>query len=102
MIAFIEQRQAIEQKAELIKAISHPARLCIVNGLIQTPNCTVNKIQSCLDLPQSTISQHLTRLKNAGIVVGEREGTEVKYHVISSDVINIINCLFPDFNMKNQ
>ncbi|MBA4347297.1 MAG: transcriptional regulator [Clostridiales bacterium] len=95
-----DQRKAIEQKAELLKAISHPVRLCIVNGLLQTPSCTVNKIQSCLDLPQSTISQHLTRLKNAGIVAGERDGTEVKYRVINQDIIDIIHCLFADSNSK--
>ncbi len=95
-----EDRKIIEEKAEILKAISHPVRLCIVNGLLLTPCCTVNKIQSCLGLPQSTISQHLIRLKNSGIVAGDRDGTEVKYHVINQDVIDIINCILSDLQSR--
>lgn len=87
------ERRAIEEKAEILKVISHPVRLCIVSGLLREPCCTVGKIHGCLDLPQSTVSQHLARLKSAGIVVGEREGTEVRYRVINKDVIKIIHCL---------
>ena len=96
----LEDRKIIEEKAEILKAISHPIRLCIVNGLILTPCCTVNKIQSCLGLPQSTISQHLIRLKNSGIVTGERDGTEVRYRVINQDVVDIINCILADLQSR--
>jgi DNA-binding transcriptional ArsR family regulator len=51
-----------ERKAELLKILGHPVRLCIVNGLI-TKECNVTGIQDCLKLPQSTISQHLGILK---------------------------------------
>jgi len=44
------------QKSELLKALAHPARLCIVKGLIEKES-NVTNIQECLDLPQSTISQ---------------------------------------------
>jgi ArsR family transcriptional regulator len=95
-----EDRKIIEEKAEILKAISHPIRLCIANGLLQTPCCTVGKIQSCLGLPQSTISQHLIRMKNSGIVAGERDGTEIKYRVIHPDVVKIVDCLLSDMNSK--
>ena len=91
-----EYRLFIAQKAEVLKVISHPVRLCIVSGLLRAPCCNVNKIQDCLKLPQSTVSQHLARLKSAGIVAGDRDGTEVKYRVINEDVVKIIQCLLTD------
>ena len=48
--------------------ISHPVRLCIIKGLLNEPGCNVSKIMGCLDMPQSTVSQHLAKLKAAKIV----------------------------------
>lgn len=84
----------LEQKAKVLKAISHPVRLCIVRGLIDEEGRNVTTMQNCLDAPQSTISQHLSKLKSAGIVKGERQGVEVKYYVINEDVRKIIKELF--------
>jgi DNA-binding transcriptional ArsR family regulator len=61
-----------EQISEMLKALSHPARLKIVVGLLKD-ECNVAQIQKVLRLPQSTISQHLRVLKNAGVVKGRRE-----------------------------
>lgn len=82
------------QKSELLKAISHPIRLCIVKGLMEKES-NVTNIQECLDLPQSTISQHLFKLKVAGIIKGKRKSLEISYRVINEDVRKIINMLFP-------
>lgn len=95
MIVTHEERRIMEQKAALLKTLSHPVRLCIVNGLIQNPCCNVSKITECLDLPQSTISQHMANLKNAGIVHGERNGLEVRYSVVNEEAINLVKFLLP-------
>ena len=81
------------EKAEILKAIAHPVRLCIVNGLMSDEGCNVSKIQSCLELPQSTISQHLAKLKSAGIVEGRRNGLEVNYYVVNEYVKKIVKIL---------
>ncbi|HHW30962.1 MAG TPA: winged helix-turn-helix transcriptional regulator [Clostridiaceae bacterium] len=81
-----------EKKAELLKALAHPHRLCIVKGLMEN-NCNVTHIQNCLGLPQSTVSQHLSKLKAAGIIEGKREGSNICYSVVNKDVINIIKVL---------
>lgn len=81
------------QKSELLKALAHPVRLCIVRGLINQ-QCNVSKMQECLNLPQSTVSQHLAKLKSAGIIEGERNGLEVCYKVVNQQVIDIIELLF--------
>lgn len=85
--------KAYEQKAEKLKAISHPHRLCIIKGLMEN-SCNVTKIQECLNLPQSTVSQHLSRLKAAGIIEGTRSGLEICYRVIDEDTIEIVKKLF--------
>lgn len=86
--------QDLEKKAEVLKALSHPIRLCIVRGLIENKGCNVTKMQNCLNTPQSTVSQHLTKLKAAGIVEGRRSGVEINYYVIDEDAINIVKALF--------
>jgi len=90
----MEEKSKFNQKSELLKALAHPTRLCIVKGLIEKES-NVTNIQECLDLPQSTISQHLFRLKAAGIIKGERNGLEISYQVINDDIRKIIKILFP-------
>ena len=78
-----------QEKAEILKVLGHPVRLCIVNGLI-TKECNVSGIQECLKLPQSTISQHLSILKAHGIIKGKRNGLEITYSVVNEDVIRLV------------
>ncbi len=82
-----------ESEAELLKALAHPVRLCIVNGLLNKGTCNVSFMQNCLGMPQSTVSQHLQKLRVAGIVKGERIGTEITYSVSNPKVEKIINIL---------
>ncbi len=81
-----------EKVSETLKALAHPARLKIVVGLIKD-ECNVAKIQKVLGLPQSTISQHLKVLKNAGIIKGRREGTKTCYRVIDERVRKIVEII---------
>lgn len=81
--------------AEILKAMGHPARLCILNGIIQTGGCNVSHMQDCLELPQSTISQHLQKLRSAGIIEGTRNGTEITYTLKNQKVLEIITTLYP-------
>ncbi|MDR5658352.1 metalloregulator ArsR/SmtB family transcription factor [Serpentinicella sp. ANB-PHB4] len=83
-----------EDYAELLKALGHPIRLCIVKGLLDSKGCNVTKIQDCLAIPQSTISQHLAKLKNAGIITGDRQGLEITYRVNNPIIEELISVLF--------
>jgi len=80
--------------AELLKVLAHPVRLCIVKGLIEKGSCNVTHMQGCLELPQSTISQHLQKLRAAGIVKGERNGLEITYSISDEKVIKLVETLF--------
>ena len=81
-----------EEDSEMLKALAHPARLKIVVGLLKD-ECNVAKIQKVLGLPQSTISQHLRTLKNAGIIKGRREGNKTCYRVIDVQVRKIVEII---------
>ncbi|MBP2660734.1 MAG: transcriptional regulator, ArsR family [Firmicutes bacterium] len=89
----MEDMKKYIQKSELLKAIAHPVRLCIIRGLINQ-QCNVTKMQECLNLPQSTVSQHLAKLKSAGIIEGERKGLEVCYKVVNKQMKEIVELLF--------
>ncbi len=62
-----------EFKAEILKAMSHPVRLMILEELVRNPRC-VTAIHEILDVRQPNISQHLTILRNAGIVGSQKDG----------------------------
>lgn len=89
----MENIKKYESTAELLKAIAHPVRLCIVKGLMNK-ECNVTHMQECLELPQSTVSQHIGILRSKGIIKGERNGLEITYRVVNEDVKKIINALF--------
>jgi len=80
----------------MLKALGHPVRLCITKGLISKGRCNVSYMEECLEVSQSAISQHLSKLRNAGIVKGYRTGNEVYYEVISEHAKKIVNALFEE------
>lgn len=79
--------------AEMLKVLAHPVRLCIVKGLLENGECNVTYMQNCLDTPQSTISQHLQRLRSAGIVEGKRNGLEIYYKISNKKIADLISIL---------
>ena len=81
-----------EKGSELLKAIAHPVRMEMIVRL-KADGCNVSEIQKNLGLPQSTISQHLRILKNAGVLSSRREGTRVCYTVERKEVLEIIKML---------
>lgn len=85
---------AVNRVAELLKVLAHPMRLCIVRGLLNEGSCNVTGIQECLRIPQSTISQHLAKLRAAGVIAGTRDGVEVHYAVVSQEAERLVRALF--------
>ena len=65
--------------ASITKALGHPARIAIIETLIKKDACVCGELVEELPLSQSTISQHLKELKNAGIITGSIEGPSVCY-----------------------
>lgn len=65
--------------AELAKALSHPARIAILAQLAKRNTCICGEIVEVMPLAQSTVSQHLKELKNAGLIIGEIDGPRSCY-----------------------
>ena len=89
--------------ATLFKALSHPARVAIIEYLLTVDTCICGDIVNELPLAQPTVSQHLRELKNAGIIKGTIEGTAICY-CISETTLKKIESYFSIFNtqLKNK
>lgn len=68
-----------EEVARLAKALGHPARVKILRFLLDRDECMVGAIVNELPLAQSTVSQHLKVLREAGLIYGEVDGTRICY-----------------------
>lgn len=75
----IEGKQADEDLAILTKALGHPARIQILRLLLQKQTCVCGEIVDEVSLAQSTVSQHLKVLKDAGLIRGNIDGPKVCY-----------------------
>lgn len=74
-----EFTQKEQELAAFAKAMSHPARIAILKVLAQRNECICGEIVEVLPLAQSTVSQHLKELKNAGLITGETDGPRSCY-----------------------
>lgn len=79
-------------KAKIIKAMSHPTRLFIVEELSKGERC-VCELTKMIGDDISTVSKHLAILKNAGIVSDEKRGTLVFYSLRIPCVLNFFSCV---------
>jgi ArsR family transcriptional regulator, arsenate/arsenite/antimonite-responsive transcriptional repressor len=70
-----------DRLAVQLKALAHPARLQIIRQLRERECCCCGDFCAALDLAQSTVSQHLELLRNAGLVEYQPEGTRSRYRL---------------------
>ena len=68
-----------QELADFAKALAHPARIAILKLLAQKNECICGEIVDVLPLAQSTVSQHLKELKNAGLIDGTIDGPRSCY-----------------------
>lgn len=88
----IKLTEVYRDKAQLLKALAHPVRLCIVRNLLDR-RCNVGHMQECLGIPQSTLSQHLGILRSRGIIKAEKDGAEVYYRVVDPEAAKLARML---------
>lgn len=87
-----EQRVLIEAKTEVLKALAHPTRLYIIEELSKGEQC-VCKFVEAIKADFSTVSKHLTVLRNAGLVTDEKRGQMVYYRLRMRCLPAFINCI---------
>jgi DNA-binding transcriptional ArsR family regulator len=74
-----ENTEHDEQLARFAKAMGHPTRIAILKFLASRSDCFFGEIHEVLPIAKATVSQHLTQLKNAGLIQGEIFPPKVKY-----------------------
>jgi DNA-binding transcriptional ArsR family regulator len=85
-------RSRYQARARIMKALSHPTRLFIVDQLAEREHC-VCELTDLVGVDVSTVSRHLTVLRNAGIVADEKRGTQVFYSLRVPCVLNWYSCV---------
>ena len=86
--------------AEIFKALGNPNRLLIVDALATKARCVADLTER-VGLDMSTVSNHLSVLRNVGIVKHERHGTQIFYRLAKKCVLNVFHCL-KEFQAKGE
>ncbi len=87
--------------AEMAKALGHPARIAILKELARRNTCVCGEIVEVLPLAQSTVSQHLKELKEAGLIQGTVEGVRSCY-CIDWDNVRRLQDLISSFIVRDE
>lgn len=91
----IDYLEGTEDLARFAKALGHPTRIAILKHLENQTCCFTGDLVEIMPLAQSTISQHLKELKNAGLIQGELNPPKIKY-CINQENWNKAKGLFED------
>ncbi|RYY50007.1 MAG: ArsR family transcriptional regulator [Chitinophagaceae bacterium] len=91
--------------ASMLKALAHPARIAIVEYLINSKSCICGDLVEELGLAQATVSQHLKELKTAGIIKGTVDGASVCYCIdekVWKEYKTAMEKFFVSYELKNN
>ena len=87
--------------ADLLKTLSHPARLMIVCSLVEG-EYSVGELEEKIDVHQPHLSQHLTVLRSSGIVETRREGKQIFYRLTEDKAAQLVASLYTIFCVENE
>lgn len=87
-----ETQARFQARARIIKAMAHPTRLFIVDQLSRQERC-VCELTDMIGADVSTVSKHLSVLRNAGIVQYDKRGSQVFYSLRVPCVVNFFSCV---------
>ena len=92
-----------EARSNILKALAHPTRLFIVDELNARERC-VNELTGMIGADTSTVSKHLSILKNAGLIYDEKRGSRVYYKLRISCITDFFQCIenVLESNMNQQ
>jgi DNA-binding transcriptional ArsR family regulator len=81
-----------EARANVLKAMAHPTRLFMLEELAKRPHC-VNELTGMVEVDVSTVSKHLSILKNTGLIYDEKRGKQVFYSLRMRCALNFLDCV---------
>jgi len=85
-------KKQYEGRSTIIKAMAHPSRLFIIDELAKGERC-VCELRDMIGADISTVSKHLSVMKDAGIVENEKRGLQVWYHLKVPCILNFFGCV---------
>lgn len=85
-------RRLHERRAKVIKALAHPSRLAMVDALAGGEQC-VCELQALVGADISTVSKHLSLLRDAGIVLSDKRGLQVFYRLRVPCLLSFFSCV---------
>ncbi|MXR69190.1 ArsR/SmtB family transcription factor [Shewanella insulae] len=86
------QQQRLNNRVAVLKALAHPTRLWLVEQLEQQERC-VCELTDGVDADISTVSKHLSLLRQAGIVTSRREGKQIYYRLETPCLLGMLTCI---------
>jgi ArsR family transcriptional regulator len=87
-----DEIEKLERSAAVFKALSHPARIYIVERLLEKEHC-VGELTGLVGMEMPTVSKHLSILKGAGIIASRKESNNVYYRVRRPCVRDVLDCV---------
>jgi len=88
-----QARALCAARARVVKAMAHPTRLLVVDELSRHGQRCVHELTEMVGVDISTVSRHLSVLKNAGVICDEKQGQQVFYRLKMSCVLGFLKCV---------
>lgn len=88
----VREKMQCGARARILKALAHPSRMYIIQKLGEKPYC-VHELTDMIGADASTVSRHLSVLKNAGIVVSDKKRQTVYYILAAPCILNFLDCI---------
>ncbi len=88
-----EAAERINQIAYILKGIGHAVRLQIIQLLQDGGSLSVGELQATLQIEQTVLSHHLSKMRDIGILVAERDGKKIYYKLKDEQISQIIDCM---------
>lgn len=97
----IKSKAEYRKRAEILKSLAHPARLLIVDELSHTGERCVCELTELVGADMSTVSRHLSQLRNAGVITDERRGAKIFYRLCFPCLTKLFDCLSDSCNCQD-
>ncbi len=85
--------EKLKKAAHVLKAVSHPVRISIIDLLDQCERLHVGAIQEKLGMEQAVVSHHLSIMRDKGVLQTGRDGKHIYYSLTDTTITNIIHCI---------
>lgn len=91
-MSYEKEKQLAASRAKVMKALAHPTRIFMVE-LLTKNSLSVGDLTDAVGADVSTVSKHLSLLKQAGILIDHKEGNKVRYTLFCPCIMDFIHCI---------